>query len=121
MAYTMRVTVPGADVLTETDPNKFALRTDDAAALIKEKARGSVTLANATTSTIAHGLGYIPMVLVWGEDQGGNLIYGADNPGFDTHINSWRVELDATNLLVSQLVDANNRTFKYFIFYDQVG
>lgn len=121
MTQTIRVTVPGANALTETDPNKFSLKADENSVLIKEVARGTSSLGNGGTTTVAHGLGYIPMCLIWGDDDSGNLVYGVLNNGLDSFAGSWKVAIDATNLVIEQFVDGSTRNEKYFIFYDQVG
>lgn len=121
MSQTIRVTVPGANALTETDPNKFALKADESSVLIKENARGTSALGNTSSTTVTHGVGYVPMCLVWGDDENGNLIYGVEKFGFDTFNNTWRVRITSTTLVITQLVDATSRNERYFVFYDQVA
>lgn len=120
MSEVIRVTVPGSDVFTETNPNNFSLRSDDSTILIKEKARGSVSLGYTVSTNIAHGLGYIPACLVWGDDVNGNLIYGGITNIFSAS-NEWEVTINNTNVNILQAVDNSTRTALYYIFYDQVG
>jgi len=119
MAQSMRVSLPGYNALTDTDPDHYALYADEDWVLIKEKTRGTGTLDYTASDTIAHGLGYIPMVFLWGEDSDGNLILQGLTNALEAS-NEWLVEIDDTNITVSQLVGVDDRDYKYYIFYDKL-
>lgn len=113
MGQTMRVSLPGYNVLTDTNLDHYALYTDEDNVLIKEKARGSFNAAAGTTTAIAHNLGYIPYVQVF-TDIGSKryVLYG-----YTTTAVPDSIYLDTSNLYI-----LNNGTTSitgtYFIFYD---
>lgn len=113
-SYVIRVSLPGYDCLTDTDPDHFALYSDEDWVLIKEKTRGSSSISNGGSSTVAHGLSYIPYVLVFAEVSTGKwaMVVG-DSSDYNCHI-----ELNTTNLVIYNNLGAT-KTFKYYIFYDQ--
>jgi hypothetical protein len=67
MTYVLKITKPTYDVLTETDARNFIFNSD----LNHLKTYGSinfqrtVTAGNSTIVTVAHGLGYKPLVLAY--------------------------------------------------------
>ena len=118
MTYTMRVSLPGNDAGTTTDIDKFALYADADNILIKEKSRGSIQVDNASTGTIAHNLGYKPLVYVYGEtstDDKFKLVHG-----YDTNID-YRMYLGTANLFVYNNTGTDDREVRYFIFHDEAG
>lgn len=117
MSKVIRVSLPTYNALTDTNPDHYALISDEDDILIKEFTRGSVTLAPGESSTINHNLGYIPLVF--------SYFYTASNA-------NWRVDsfwnltaaigtsLTSTQLTFNGLgVGGGNITYKYYIFYDQ--
>ena len=119
MAHTIRVSLAGYNALTDTNPDHYALVADENWILIKEAARGSDTLAYAASDTIAHGLGYVPMVFVWGEDSSGDLIMqGLANT--QSLQEMWIVEIDSTNVTVTCAVGLGDWDYSYYIFYDKL-
>ena len=120
MPNVLRVALPGYNALTETNPNNLALKSDEAVTFIKEKTRGSGSLGYTSSQNVAHGLGYAPFTLVWGDDENGNLIYGGILNIFSAS-NQWQVQIDSTNVSITQLVDGSSRSYLYYIFYDQVA
>lgn len=118
MSQVIRVALPGYDALTDTNPDHFALYTDETTdyVLIKEKLRGSVNLTNGSTSTILHNLGYVPFIIVFYERTSGvwKKLLGQD----DTD-ESVSVTISTTSILIRNS-SGGTRTFKYYIFYDQI-
>lgn len=119
MAYTMRVSLPGYNALTEANLYNYSIYADSDNILIKELARGSGNLASGATATIAHNLGYIPHVKVFGKQTSGTttdwtlLLAGGSEAGL------LYVELDTTNLYVTKIGNGQTGSYKYYIFYDQ--
>jgi len=120
-SYGIKVSLPGYDVDTETDLDHFALwsvasDTNDSV-LIKEKVRGSVSVSSSTTENIAHGLAYIPFTLVFVESSPGIYVKCYGQP-----IGAWGFyfDIDATNLHLRNY-SGSTKTFKYYIFYDQMS
>jgi hypothetical protein len=109
MGYTIRVSLPGYNALTDTDPNHHALYSDEDLVLIKEKSRGSTSIAASSSATITHDLGYIPFFAVYanGEWVHGYNIYG-----------QYRAYATSTTLVMTNL-SGSSVTFKYYIFHDQ--
>ncbi len=119
MAYTIRVSLPSYDALTDTNLDHYALCADIDNILIKEKARGTITLSYSDWGNIAHNLNYIPAFLFWGEDSNGNLVLTESI--FTFSLNSWYTQIDGTNLLIAQgAVYPGTATGSYFIFYDNI-
>lgn len=119
MAYTIRISLPGYDAKTDDNPDHYALYGDEDWVLIKEKSRGSGTLAYNGSASVAHGLEYIPMVFLWGENSNGDLIFqGITN--FLSAQDEWFVELDSSNVVITQLVGEGDFDYKYYIFYDEL-
>lgn len=126
MNSVIRVALPGYNVLTDTNLDHFALRSDEDNVLIKEKERGSVSnVGNGSqvTTTIPHNLGYVPLFLVYVYDT-----QSFRNP------NKWKLlahntagasvppyiaVADTTNLYIINFTAATI-AFKYYIFYDNV-
>jgi hypothetical protein len=113
MAQVVRFTLPGYNVLTDTDIDHFALYSDEDYILIKEKARGSSEVAGSSTTNIAHGLSYVPFVIVFVEISSGQWIEARGDSSADVSI-----ELTTTNLVLRNST-ISAKVFKYFIFYDQ--
>ena len=114
MVWTIRVSLPRYNALTDTNPDHFALNADEDDILIKEKSRGTIYVPNGTTSTIKHGLNHIPFVLSFAEVSAGRWIYVAgDSSDYDVYM-----ELNTTNLILGNGTGATVK-FKYYIFYDQ--
>lgn len=118
MANVIQVALSGNNVLTETDPDKFALFADQSVdyILIKEKVRGTVSVANGGTQNIAHGLSYVPFCLAFAEISAGvwRKLYSTpiDTAGF------W-FEINDTNLVLRNTSGAE-KVFSYYIFYDNI-
>lgn len=113
MGKTIRVSLSGYNALTDTDIDHYSLYADSDNILIKEKTRGSVSVANGSTETISHGLSYVPFVMAYVQiDSSRYWLYGF-NIYFD-----YNIKIDATNLyLIND--SSTTRTFNYYIFYDQ--
>lgn len=117
MAQTIRVSLSGVNALTDSDVRNYALFADSDNVLIKEKARGSSSVNNGATLTVAHGLSYTPHVFVYTETATAGR-YKLSN-GYDV-LQPFTVYVDGTNLKVTNNSGAT-RTVKYFIFYDNIG
>ncbi len=121
MAKAIRVALPGYNAFTETDPDKFSLITDEDNVLIKEKARGSVSIGAGGSQTISHGLAYIPMVMVFAESADG--ITGTAGQWFyitgsDSNSGVVSVRITTSDIIISN-AGSNTKDAKYYIFYDQ--
>lgn len=115
ISTTIRISLPGYNALTDTNIDHFALYADADNVLIKEKTRGSVSIANGGNQSIAHGLAYIPYVLVFAEvdTDKWSMVLG-DSSDYNANI-----ELNTTNLIIRNSL-GSTKTFKYYIFYDQI-
>jgi len=120
-AYGIKVSLFSVDAEVETDVNLFALwvMSDDATdnVLIKEKTRGSVEVALSDSENIAHGLSYVPFCLVFCEETSGKYVKTFGSPIDDRGV---YYEIDDTNLTLYNDT-GSNKTFKYYIFYDQMA
>ena len=114
MTQTIRVSLPTYNALTDTNLDHYALYADGDNILIKEKTRGSASIANGASQTIAHCLSYVPLLKVFAEVSSGKWseVLG-DSADYNTHI-----ELNSTNLIIYNSLGAT-KTFKYYILYDQ--
>lgn len=117
MTKVIRVALDGYNALTNTDPSRYSLFSDSDNVLIKEKARGSGTIAAGSTATIAHNLGYVPIFLAWG--QVGTTRYRAINY-YELQSGIWRAYADTTNLYILNFTGNSYTGYKYYIFYDNV-
>jgi hypothetical protein len=120
MSYTIRVSLPGYNALTDTDPDHYALYTDDDWVLIKEKARGSATLGYTESTDVSHSLDYFPFVLAWGEDVDGNYMLCLPRGAFSLY-NMWLMNVYDDKVSFLQGVEDEDKTIKYYIFYDQIA
>ena len=116
MSNSLRVSLPGYDALTDTNPDHFSLYSDEDWILIKEKARGTGSIAFGQTAEITHSLGYIPFYLVYCEVAANQYqlsfsynIYGG-----------WRVSTDTTKLYINNNHSTSFTNYRYYIFYDQM-
>lgn len=64
---TTRVAIPGYDIRTETNLDKFSLYTDADNVLIKRKTKSSGTLSPGSLLDHTHGLSYIPFFTTFGK------------------------------------------------------
>lgn len=121
MPNVIRVALPGYNALTDTDSDHFALYGDEDWVLIKEKERGSETVSASSSTNIAHGLSYIPTVLVFAEAADGEVgtsgrwyrVTGKDSNSLVG------IEVTTTNLILYNDSSTHSKEFKYYIFYDQ--
>lgn len=124
MSFTIRTSLAGNDVLTDTNLDHYSLYADSDNVLIKEKARGAVSISATTTQTIAHNLGYIPDFKVFVDDQESAFLrYGwkqvaAQNSGVTA--NNFYAYCDTTNLYITNNT-GSSADFVYYIFYDNQG
>lgn len=119
MTWATRITLPGFDVLTDTNPDHFSLLTDQNNVLIKEFVRGSASINATTTKTIAHNLGYIPFFLVYVDDPVNNGWSLVNWGVISASVPQYVAAADTTNLYI-QNNTGGAVTFKYYIFYDFV-
>jgi len=116
MGQTMRVSLPGYDAGTDTNLDHFALYADTDNVLIKEKVRGTSTLANGATGTIIHSLGYVPTTLAFVQSSAGRWAQVLSDP-VGTYSKAVMAG-DGTNIYLTNY-SGGTATFKYIIFYDQ--
>lgn len=115
-----KIALPGYNATTDTNPDHFSLYVDQHTdyVLIKEKTRSSISVAGSGGSqTIAHGLGYVPFVLVFYTSASGTYrkVHGATDPALSNPY----FEVDTTNLVLKNPT-ANTVTMSYYIFYDNI-
>lgn len=114
MSQGLRVTLPGYDAETDTNPDHFALKADEDWILIKERTRGILTVPTGTSPTVRHGLGYVPLVFAWaliGSKRiflsGGDLT-GTYNIKLTVGVNDFTI-INGTG---------STAIINYFVFYD---
>jgi hypothetical protein len=117
MGFTIRVSTPGNDALTDTNRDHYALYADEDNILIKEERRGTINNDFNEIATISHNLDYIPMFLVYSETTTGR--YRINN-AFDVVGGGWRAYAGTADLTIENRYD-DNKTSRYYIFYDNVG
>lgn len=123
--YGIKVSLQGYDALTDTNIRHFALwalstDTNDNV-LIKEKTRGSSSVGNgwANRLQIAHGLSYVPFCLVFYEKTSGEYVKVFGSPYDPSSVGAY-FTIDGTYLtMVNE--SGSTKTFKYYIFYDQMS
>lgn len=69
MGQVIRVSLPGYNALTETNPDRFALYSDEDWVLIKEYTRGSIS-ADLNGQPFYYYLDYIPTIFAYYQDGG---------------------------------------------------
>lgn len=113
-----KIALPGYNAYYDTDPNHFSLYVDQAVnyTLIKEKQRGSISVNNSSSGTITHSLGYIPLIFVFLDNGDGSFtrLTGVATGGGDTGYT-----VTTTTLVISNY-EGSTKTFKYYIFYDDI-
>ncbi len=115
----IKIALPGYDAFNDTNPDHFALYTDQVTdyILIKEKVFDTVSVTSPGGATINHALGYVPFCLVFVETSSGvwKKLFSVplDGSGFWFEINSNDLELKNTS--------GSTKNFAYHIFYDKVG
>jgi len=128
----MIVTKTGFNALTETDPTNMAFSSDYNT--LKYSTTGTDTLSidtdiyqGSTSSSIAHGLGYIPYVEVYVSVDGGNYQYCPFWASGASLFYSASYIIDDTNLILyaqatgGVAVIQKDFDFKYFIFKNKLG
>ena len=117
--YGIKVSLQGYDAITDTNIRHFALWTLSSDSnnyiLIKEKTRGSRSIGAWSSSTVAHGLAYVPFCLVFVLTATGTYTKSYGYPGWGDNY----FIVNGTNLILYNSY-ASTRTFKYYIFYDQM-
>jgi hypothetical protein len=121
MAYTIRVSLPGYNALTDTDLDHYALFVDSSVdyTLIKEYTRGSASISPtfSTPYPVSHNLGYVPFFLVYVFDG----THWTLTPNFQTAVVApyYYANSDSNNLEIWNFT-GSNATFKWYIFYDNI-
>lgn len=118
MVFTIRVSLPGYDALTDGTIDHYSLYADSDNMLIKEERRGTVAVDFNTIGTISHNIGYIPFYLVY--TQISPTRYRISND-FDFFGNDWRTYTGTANLVIQNFYGTAGTVAKYYIFYDNVG
>jgi len=123
-SYGVKASLPGYTADVDDNVNHYALwaTSDDSVdnVLIKEKTRGSSSVdggGGVDAVDVAHGLGYVPFVLVFYEESAGKYIkaYGWDMSDYGVSYS-----VDETYLTLFNET-GGTKTFKYYIFYDRVA
>lgn len=112
MAMTIRVSLPGYNALTDTDPRHFSLFADSDNVLIKEFARGAADAG--TSNEITHGLGYIPFYIIMGKIS---TTKWAITNSYDPLGALW-VNYATTNKIYFDPGASSHDNYKYYVFYD---
>jgi len=107
--HAMRVALPGYNALTDTNPDHFALYSDEDWVLIKEKMRGTETIAAYGSKTITHNLGYVPFFAVYANHVWTN--------GYNMYSLYKCYATTTTLVLINSSAQAAD--FAYYIFYDR--
>ena len=116
MTWTVRVSTPGNNCLTDTNRDHYALYADEDNILIKEKSRGTINVTSAVPGTITHSLGYIPYVLAFAK-FGGTQAFVTGKDLSSTYPNYQQI---GTANVIFRTSAAGTVTFSYYIFYDQI-
>lgn len=119
MTQSMRVSLPGYNALTDSNIYNYSIYADSDNVLIKEKVRGSVSIADGSSAEITHGLGYIPDFIVYGTDPTDStkkiLITGFPFLGL-----GWLSSANNQKLTIFNYNSAGTLDAEYFIFYDNI-
>lgn len=119
MARGIKIALPGYPADTDTNPDHFALYVDQQVdyVLIKEKVKNVINIGNNSSQQIAHGLPYVPLVMVFAEDTSGvwRRLYSRDIGGWGAYYN-----IDGTNLTLNNFGTGGAKQFAYHIFLDKI-
>ena len=127
----MKVSLPGKEVYS-TDPKDFAFNSDYFSIKIAKEGSGTKTVANSATGTvtIAHGLSFVPMCMIFTEAATGhwycNVFVPSQADGFpggyiNIDPNSANTYADTTNLVftISNTTGSSKDVkYYYYIFAD---
>lgn len=134
MSYGLKITKPGINVGTATEPRDFIFNSEYSSVKIALEGTSSVTIAAGGTSigTITHSLNFVPLAMVFSElnpssgryYQGAAFPHPADDVG--PYMNPTGVtfdysKVDNTKLYVSYInagTASKTVKFKYYIFAD---
>ncbi len=108
----IRVALPGYNAKTDTNPDHFALYSDQDWILIKEFSRGNITVTSHNTGSVSHNLGYVPFAACWFL-QGGVYRWTNDSAFIPITMHPTTTTLEFRNDY------GTSTTFYYYIFYDQ--
>lgn len=117
MSFTVRVSLPGVDALTDGTVDNYSLYADSDNILIKELDRDGTTLAFNAIATVPHNLGYTPMFLVYAETISGRFRISNN---FDPVGGGWRTYAGTDNLYIENRY-GGTQDATYYVFYDNVG
>lgn len=120
MTKTIRISTPGNDALTTTDPDKFALYADSDWVLIKEFARGSGSVDYGRVATIDHDLGYIPTYMIWTEIDTNNT-YRLNNAQNVVGSGGWKTWASTSSINIENNYSSDYTNYRYYIFYDRMS
>lgn len=107
--YGLKVSRPGYSI-ESTDERELAFTSERN--VLKVKVQGATTVNGVSSTSIAHGLAYLPAFVVYGEITAGSDIFYAANPA------EWYAEVDTTNLVITVSSGAGIKDFYYYIFID---
>ena len=114
---TMRVSLPGYDCLTDGTIDHYSIYADTDNILIKEYARGSISVGTLATGTVAHNFGYPPMSMGFAKIISGTLnqyqwLYG------NGYFNYYYSYSSTANVYFVNAGPFQTTAYKYYIFYD---
>lgn len=125
----IRITLPGYEVLTDTDPRHYSLDSDDFQYMMRLQDTGSGTYsipasAGIHTVTVAHNLGYVPYFkcYVAFDDHAGHVTKMQDATSWTTDygvgIMRFLPKADTTNLYLrwNNTTGAGSWTSDYYYF-----
>jgi hypothetical protein len=111
MTQVVRISLPGKDVFTSSDPNDFSLFADQDNVLLKQDPNNRATLGTGTS--LDHNYGYIPFYLAYGDLGSGVYQLGT---GFDGVSGVPRARTTAT-----QLKNGWTGDLEVFLFFDNMN
>lgn len=118
MAFTMRVSLPGKDALTDGTIDNYSLYADSDNVLIKEERRGTSVVASPFNGTVSHNLGYIPFYLVYSQISATR--YRINN-SFDPVGGGWKAYSGTADLIITNGYGTAGSVSRYYVFYDNIG
>lgn len=114
MAYGIRVSLPGYNALTDTNPDHFALKSDLNDILIKEYTRGTIIVPSSTEVAINHNLGYAPFYLIY------YTYNNLKNYAYSAGLYSFFKTYSTTSQIFFKNPISISILINYYIFYDNI-
>ena len=115
MNSVIRVSLPTYDALTDTNPDHFALYSDQDWVLIKEYARGSGSSNSGSSFVVNYSFSYVPFVLGYYQSGSSWILINGEI------FNSTAYQIITNSFVEFYNTSGSSMNFKYFIFYDQIA